>query len=142
MSACLPGVSDPTRSSRWMAAAPSIVANWSTSWCVSFGANAMSGVGVNSSIRSKASAVRICVNISPGTLETTSTLSEERTPRSRSLPIGGRPCPISISTYVAIDTVPPVSAIQSSSWSLRSVQWMYVTSGPIRPRSCMSFTGV
>ena len=71
--------------------------------CVSVGANAMSGVGVNARIRSWTSAVRICVNISPGTLETTSTLSDGRTPRASSLPVGGGPWPISISTYGAID---------------------------------------
>jgi hypothetical protein len=98
MSACLPGVSDPTLSSSAQARAPSIVANSSTSRCDSVGANASSGVSVCAPIRSYTRAVRICVNISPGTLETTSTLSDGRTPRSRSLPVGGGPWPISIST--------------------------------------------
>ena len=92
--------------------------------CVSFGANASSGVSVNSRIRSYTSAVRIWVNISPGTLETTSTLREGRTPRAIIFPVGGGPWPISISTYGAIDALPPDSAIQSSSSSVRSVMWM------------------
>jgi hypothetical protein len=98
MSACFPGASEPTFASRPHVRAPSIVANPSTSRCVSVGANASSGVSVNAWIRSKTSAVRICVNISPGTLETTSTESEGRTPRSSSRPVGGRPWPISSST--------------------------------------------
>ena len=52
MSACLPGVSEPTLSSSPIDRAPSIVANSSTSLCVIVGANAMSGVSVNSRIRS------------------------------------------------------------------------------------------
>jgi hypothetical protein len=68
--------------------------------------------------------VRICVNISPGTLDTTSTLSDGRTPRESSLPVGGGPWPISISTYGATDALPPVSAMKSISWSVRSVMWM------------------
>ena len=51
MSACLPGVSEPTLSSSAQARAPSIVANSSTSRCVSLGANASSGVSVNSRMR-------------------------------------------------------------------------------------------
>jgi hypothetical protein len=53
------------------------------------GANARSGVSVNARIRSATNAVRICVNMSPGTLETTSTLKVGRTPRSSSRPVGG-----------------------------------------------------
>jgi len=52
MSACLPAASEPTRSSSMIERAPSIVANSSTSLCVSCGAKAMSGVSVNSRIRS------------------------------------------------------------------------------------------
>ena len=87
MSACLPGASDPTLSSSPIERAPSMVANSSTSVWVSVGANATSGVSVNSRIRSYASAVRIWVNISPGTLDTTSTLSEGRTPRASIFPV-------------------------------------------------------
>ena len=92
--------------------------------CVNVGAKASFGVSVCERIRSWTRAVRICVNISPGTLETTSTLSDGRTPRSSSLPVGGGPWPISISTYGAIEAVPPLSAIRSSSSSVESVQWM------------------
>ena len=66
MSACFPTEREPTLSSRPQARAPSIVANSSTSRCVSVGANASSGVSVKQPIRSWTSAVRICVNISPG----------------------------------------------------------------------------
>jgi hypothetical protein len=62
------------------------------------------------------------MNMSPGTLETTSTLNDGRTPREISRPVGGTPCPISISTYGASDADPPVLAMRSSSWSVESVQ--------------------
>ena len=52
MSACFLGVSEPTLSSSAHARAPSIVANSSTSLCVSVGANASSGVSVCAPIRS------------------------------------------------------------------------------------------
>ena len=52
MSACLPGVSDPTLSSRPHARAPSIVANSSTSVYDRLGSNGSSGESVNSPIRS------------------------------------------------------------------------------------------
>jgi hypothetical protein len=52
MSPCFPTVREPTFSSRPHARAPSIVANSSTSRCVSFGPNASSGVSVNSRMRS------------------------------------------------------------------------------------------
>ena len=84
----------------------------------------MSGVSVNARMRSCTSAVRICVNMSPGTLDTTSIDSDGRTPRATSRPVGGTPWPISISTYGATDVVPPVFAIRSSSSSVESVQWM------------------
>ncbi len=47
---------------------------------------------------------------------------------------------MSISTYGATEAVPPVSAIRSSSSSVESVQWMYVVSGPSRPRSSRFLT--
>ena len=77
--------------------------------------------------------MRICVNISPGTLETTSTLSDGRTPRASILPVGGGPCPISISTYGAIDALPPVSAIQSSSSSVEVGHVDVADVGPHQP---------
>ena len=124
MSACLPGVIVPILWSSAQARAPSIVANSRTSRCVSVGANAVSGVSVNARIRSCTSAVRICVNISPGTLETTSMLNDGRTPRATSRPVGGTPCPINISTNGATDADPPDCAMRSSSSSVESVQWM------------------
>src|SRR5690606_41154774 len=44
--------------------------------------------------------------------------------RSRNFWTGGIPCPIIISTGVAIDTVPPLSTIIWISVSLSVVQWM------------------
>ena len=92
--------------------------------CVSVGAKASFGVSVNARIRSWTSAVRICVNISPGTLETTSTLSDGRTPRSSIFPVGGGPCPISISTYGAIEAVAAGLGDQVELFVGQSVQWM------------------
>ncbi len=112
MSASLPGVSVPVLWSRPQARAPCSVANSSTSRLVS---------GSGSTIRFSSSATlltisrvpemrwRIALNMSQGTVVTTSIEMLGRTPASSSLSAGGRPWPICISSSGAIEAVPPVS---------------------------------
>lgn len=69
--------------------------------------------------RSAAKAARIWVNMSPGTVVTTSMLSEGRSPCSIAFITGGQPCPICVSTCGAMETVPPVSATSRHSSSLK-----------------------
>ena len=83
-SACLPGVSEPVRSSSPQTRAPSIVANSSTSRELrSSGSSSLPAANAAScsSSRAEAKRNRICVNMSPGTVVTTSI---ER--------LGRRPC--------------------------------------------------
>ncbi len=90
--------------------------------------------------RCSASTERIWLNMSLGTLVSTSTLRLGDRPRSRNFWIGGIPWPIIISTGEASETVPPVSTIIWISVSFSVVQWMYVVSGPSRPASPISWS--
>ena len=121
-SACLPGVSEPVRSSSPATCAPSRVAIRSMSSAVSI----VSGIGVSWSqqtaltrARSAPKPARIWVNMSPGTVVTTSMDRLGRRPNLRALLIGGQPWPIWVSTWAAIEIVPPVSATRCHSWSLK-----------------------
>ena len=121
-SACLPGVSEPVRSSTPATCAPSRVAIFSMSVAVSMS----SGIGMSRSqqtaltrARSAPNAARIWVNMSPGTVVTTSIDRLGRSPNLRALLTGGQPCPIWVSTCAAIEMVPPVSATRCHSWSLK-----------------------
>ena len=69
--------------------------------------------------RSAPNAARIWVNMSPGTVVTTSIDRLGRSPYRRALLTGGQPCPIWISTCGAIEMVPPVSATRCHSSSLK-----------------------
>ena len=121
-SACLPTVSEPVRSSTPATWAPSRVAIRSMSRAVSI----VSGVGVPSShvtaltrARSAAKAARIWVNMSPGTVVTTSTDRLGRSSNCRALLTGGQPWPIWSSTWGAIEIIPPVSLTRCHSCSLK-----------------------
>ena len=69
--------------------------------------------------RAEAQRKRICVNMSPGTVVTTSMLRLGRRPCASALVVGGVPWPIAISTEGEIDTFPPESAISWNSSSER-----------------------
>ena len=69
--------------------------------------------------RSAAKAARIWVNMSPGTVVTTSIDRLGRSPNWRALLTGGHPWPICSSTCGAIEMVPPVSFTRCHSWSLK-----------------------
>jgi hypothetical protein len=82
-SACLPGVSEPVRLSTPQTRTPSIVANSSTSRLVrSVGSSSLPAAKAASCAPSRACANRnrICVNMSPGTVVTTSMLRLGRSP--------------------------------------------------------------
>ena len=76
------------------------------------------------SARCRPSTERIWLNMSLGTLVSTSMLRVGASPRSRNFWMGGIPWPIIISTGEASETEPPESTIICSSVSLRVVQWM------------------
>jgi hypothetical protein len=69
--------------------------------------------------RSQPKAQRIWVNMSPGTVVTTSMLRLGRSPYSIDFITGGQPWPICTSTCGAIETVPPLSATSRHSSSLK-----------------------
>ena len=86
----------------------------------------VSGIGMSRSqqtaltrARSAPNAARIWVNMSPGTVVTTSIDRLGRSPNLRAFPTGGQPWPICVSTCAAIEIVPPVSATRCHSWSLK-----------------------
>jgi hypothetical protein len=101
MSARLPGVSEPVRSSSPATCAPLSVAIWSICRAVSI----VSGTGsfachatALTRARSAPKAARIWVNMSPGTVVTTSIDRLGRSPYSIAFMMGGQPCPIWTST--------------------------------------------
>ena len=59
------------------------------------------------------------MNMSPGTVVTTSMLRLGRSPCASAFAVGGVPWPMIISTDGAIETLPPVSAISWNSSSER-----------------------
>ena len=69
--------------------------------------------------RDWANAHRISVNMSPGTVVTTSIDRLGRRPRERAFMIGGQPWPICISTCGATEIVPLLFATSSHSSSLK-----------------------
>ena len=69
--------------------------------------------------RSAPKPARIWVNMSPGTVVTTSMLRLGRSPYSMAFMIGGQPWPIWVSTWAAMETVPPESATSCHSSSLK-----------------------
>ena len=121
-SACLPVVREPTRSSRPATCAPSSVAVVSMSRAVSASDGNGSSVSQTESFdfqRSWLNAHRISVNMSPGTVVTTSIDRLGRSPCARAFMIGGQPWPICISTCGAIEIVPRLLATRSHSASLK-----------------------
>ncbi len=121
-SACLPGVSEPVRSSSPATCAPSRVAIVSRSRAVSASAGSGSSLAQTESFdrhRSAENAQRISVNMSPGTVVTTSIERLGRKPWARAFMIGGQPWPICISTWGATEIVPRLFATSSHSSSLK-----------------------
>ena len=119
-SACLPGVSEPVRSSRPATWAPLMVAISSIWRALSM----FSGTSVLASqataltlARSVPKAERIWVNMSPGAVVTTSIERLGRRPYSIAFMTGGQPCPICTSICGAIEMVPPESATSRHSSS-------------------------
>src|SRR5207248_116060 len=120
-SARLPGVSDPVRCSTPATCAPLTVAISSSCRAVrlpSAGSLRCHQIALLRA-RSAPKAARIWVNMSPGTVVTTSIDRLGRSPDSSAFTTGGQPCPICVSTWAAMDTVPPVSATSRHSSSLR-----------------------
>ena len=126
-SACLPGLSVPTLSSSPATCAPSTVAACSISRAVStsFGTCSL-GSYFSSCTRARSvpKADRIWVNMSPGTVVTTSMDRLGRRPSRSALSTGGQPCPICTSTCGATEMRPPLSLTSCHSSSLKWQQWM------------------
>ena len=102
--------------------APSSVAIVSMSRAVSASDGSGSSLSQTESFdrhRSALNAHRISVNMSPGTVVTTSIDRLGRRPYERAFWTGGQPCPICISTCGAIEIVPLLFATSSHSSSLK-----------------------
>ena len=115
-------MSDPVFDSSPTTCAPSSVAIVSMSRAVSASSGSGSSLFHTESLlrhRSAAKAHRISVNMSPGTVVTTSIDRLGRSPYERAFITGGQPWPICISTCGAIEIVPLLLATSSHSSSVR-----------------------